>query len=129
MIVRPSRRDVIIRIGPDVRFAKLNATAIADAIWQRLPHYGVAGRTVDGALALALSLPAEVLQQTANSPGRNDRALVYCPVAQQIIFPLAALAATVSPLVLWAQLVEPFPSGTLVAVPQATRVALLHADS
>ncbi len=124
------RRDVIVRIGPSVRFAQLNDNVMADAIWERLPHYGAAGRTAEGALALALALevlPSALTPRTASR--LTEASLSYCVATRRIVFPSAALAEAKGAFVIWAELAGPHVCNDLDDIPNGMRVSLLHADS
>ena len=124
---RPARRDLIIRIGHSVRFARLLDTSVADAIWERLPAYGVAERTLDGTLAVVLELSSELTPPIGAGP-LDRSAITYCLLTRRVVFP-SMTAATNGALAAWARLAEPFAPHALDAVAHGARVSLLHADS
>jgi hypothetical protein len=128
VVPRLPRRDLIVRIDGNVRFARLADCTIADAIWGQLPCYGLAERTREGLLALAVEIPAQL-----TSPGTGTRqtatGLAYCLLTRRVVFPSARPTATASTLIAWAHFAEPYPSHTVDAVPHGARVSLLHADS
>jgi hypothetical protein len=101
---------------------------IADAIWDQLPYYGAAERTVDGALALALEIPPSMTSARILPP-LNETSLAYCIATRRIVFPSAVLAGGLDVLIVWARLVEPYQACDLDVVASGVRVSLLHADS
>jgi hypothetical protein len=126
--LRLPRRDIIVRIDRGVRFARLCDGAIAEAIWARLPCYGAAERTRDGALAFALEMPM-LPKLTSDGARPSETGLDYCALTQRIVFPSATLDTTVIGRINWAQLAEPYPFRVLDSVPQGVRISLLHADA
>jgi hypothetical protein len=126
VINRTSRRDLIVRIGRSVHFARLIETSMADAIWDRMPIYGLAERTVDGTLAIGFELSSDLtLPAAPRALGRSS--ITYCLLTRRIVFPVAA--ATNSALLPWANFVEPAATADFDMATHGTRVSLLHADS
>jgi hypothetical protein len=102
-------------------------TSIADAIWERLPAYGEAERTIDGALAVVFELSSELTPPLAAGP-LDRSALTYCLLTRRVVFPSMSPASN-GALVAWARLAEPYAPHALDAVAHGARVSLLHADS
>ncbi len=118
---------MIVRIGRSVRFARLLDTSIAGAIWDQLPAYGEAERTIDGALAIVFELSTTLTPPVAAGP-LDRSAITYCLLTRRVVFPSVS-AATNGALVAWARLAEPYTPHALDTVAHGARVALLHADS
>lgn len=126
VLTRSARRDLIVRIGHSVRFARLIDTALADAIWERMPIYGTAERTRDGALAVVFELSSDLTLPTATHP--LDRShIAYCLLTRRIVFPTSTIANRA--LIPWASLTEPNATTEVASIAQGARVSLLHADS
>jgi hypothetical protein len=128
MRLRAPRRDLIVRIGGAVRFARLIDGPISNAIWERLPLYGAIERTVAGSLALPVGM-TQALRQSQSDRDYNSTNIVYCPQSGRILFNPSVQDFAAQTLIGWAELAVPFSVEELEAITGGTRTSLLHADS